>query len=231
MNLALLILLAATPAQQSWQFQTNDTPQVEVSNVNGSIRVEATDAKTVSVEVSQEGSEEERARFPVEVRQEGNDVVAKLCCGSCGKKGMGQSCNNPVPTHFVLKVPRKASLEVSAVNAGVTLTGVAGDQEVASVNGRVEVTGSQGDVEVSAVGAEVVLAPASLDKTEVSTVGGDVKLKLPAGADATVDFSTVGGSFNGGKSKLGSSEQRYGKGTHPVEVSTVSGSLDVQEAR
>jgi DUF4097 and DUF4098 domain-containing protein YvlB len=229
-NLALLILLAATPAQQSWQFQTNGTPEVEVSNVNGSVRVEATDSQTVSVEVSQEGSEEERARFPVEVRQEGNDVVAKLCCGSCGKR-MGQSCNNPVPTHFVVKVPRKASLEVSAVNAAVTLTGVAGAQEVSSVNGKVEVTGSQGKVEVSAVGAEVVLAPAALEATEVSTVAGNVKLKLPANADATVDFNTVGGSFNGGKSKLGSSEKRYGSGKHAVEVSTVSGSLDVEEAR
>lgn len=230
MNLALLILLAATPAQQSWQFQTEGTPQVEVSNVNGSVRVEATDSQTVSIEVSQEGSEEERARFPVEVRQEGNEVVAKLCCGSCGKS-LGKSCNNPVSTHFVLKVPRKASLDVSAVNATVTLTGVAGDQEVSSVNGRVEVTGSQGDVEVSAVGAEVVLAPATLDSTEVSTVSGDVKLKLPANADATVEYSTVGGSFNGDKKKLGSSEKRYGNGTHSVEVSTVSGALDVQEAR
>ena len=231
MNLALLILLAATPAQQSWQFQTNGTPEVEVSNVNGSIRVEATDSQTVSVEVSQEGSEEERARFPVEVRQEGNDVVAQLCCGSCGDKGQGKSCKNPVPTHFVLKVPRKAALDVSAVNAAVTLTGVAGDQEVASVNGRVEVTGSQGEVEVSAVGADVVLTPATLDSIEVSTVAGNVKLQLPAGADATVEYSTVGGSFNGGKSKLGSSEKRYGGGKHSVEVSTVSGSLDVQEAR
>jgi len=77
----------------------------------------------------------------------------------------------------------------------------------------------------------VVLTPATLDSIEVSTVAGNVKLQLPAGADATVEYSTVGGSFNGGKSKLGSSEKRYGSGKHSVEVSTVSGSLDVQEAR
>lgn len=232
MNLALLILLAAAPASQSWQFQTEGAPEVEVSTVNGSIRVEATDSQTVSIEVSQEGSEEARARFPVEVRQEGNEVVAQLCCGSCGKgKGLGKSCNNPVPTHFVLKVPRKSSLDVSGVNAAVTLTGVAGEQEVSSVNGRVEVTGSQGKLEVSAVGADVVLAPSALADTEVSTVSGNVKLQLPAGADATVEYSTVGGSFNGGKAKLDSSEHRYGNGKHSLEVSTVSGSLDVQEAR
>jgi DUF4097 and DUF4098 domain-containing protein YvlB len=83
-------------------------------------------------------------------------------------------------------------------------------------------------VEVSAVNGNVELAPEALADTEVSTVSGAVKLKLPRGAGAQVDYSSVGGSFNGRKVSLGSTEQRYGNGEHDVEVSTVSGALEVQ---
>ena len=64
MNIALLLLLAATPASQSWRFETDGTPTVNVSNINGSIRVEATEGRTLSVEYVQEGSEAERAKTP-----------------------------------------------------------------------------------------------------------------------------------------------------------------------
>ena len=226
MQLALLFVLAAAPSTQSWQFQTDGTPRVEISNVNGSIRVEATDGDTLKVEARQEGSEAERAKYPLKVEQDGDEVVVRLCCGSCGKKN--HDCNNPVPTHFTLKVPRGSSLEVASVEAPVWVSGVEGAQQVATVSGDVELKGSRGDLEVAAVGADVLLAPAALTDTEVRTVSGDVRLKLPSGEGAEVEFSSVSGSFNGSEVLLGSRKQRFGDGAHPVEVSTVSGSLEVR---
>ena len=67
------------------------------------------------------------------------------------------------------------------------------------------------------------LVPEALADTEVSTVSGNVKLKLPRGAGANVEFSSVGGSFNGRSVNLGSTEQKYGNGEHDVEVRTVGG--------
>lgn len=226
MNFALLLVLAAAPAPQSWQFQTDGTPKVSISNVNGSVKVEAVDGKTVSVEATQEGSEAERAKNPIEVKQDGDEVTVQMCCGSCGKSF--SNCHDPAPTHFVVKVPRDASLEVSSVEAPVTVSGVAGDQELSVVSGDVSVKGSRGDLEVSAVSGDVVLEPAALEDTEISTVSGDVKLKLPRGAGAKVDFSSVGGSFNGRGVSLGSTEKKYGNGEHDVDVSTVSGGLAIQ---
>jgi DUF4097 and DUF4098 domain-containing protein YvlB len=81
---------------------------------------------------------------------------------------------------------------------------------------------------VSAVSGNVELAPEALKDTEVSTVSGNVKLKLPRGAGATLDFSSVGGRFNGRGVNLGSTSQTYGNGEHDVDVSTVSGAFDVQ---
>ncbi|HYO54206.1 DUF4097 family beta strand repeat-containing protein [Archangium sp.] len=226
MNLALLLILAATPAPQSWKLETDGTPKVSVSNINGSIRVDAVDGKTVSVEATQKGGEAERAQFPLEVKQDGDEVTVRLCCGSCAKKM--STCNNPPETHFVVKVPRDSSLEVSSVGAPVKVSGVAGEQEVSVVNGDVSVKGSRGKLEVTSVNGNVELVPEALSDTEVSTVSGNVKLKLPRGAGANVDFSAVGGSFNGRGVSLGSTEQQYGNGEHDVDVSTVSGALDVQ---
>ena len=226
MNLALLLILAATPAPQSWQFETDGTPKVSVSNINGSIQVEAVNGKTVSVEATQKGGETERARYPIQVEQDGDEVTVRMCCGSCQKKI--SNCNNPPETHFVVKVPRDSTLEAASVNAPVKVSGVAGAQEVSVVSGDVSVKGSRGKLEVSAVSGNVELVPEALADTEVSTVSGNVKLKLPKGAGANVEFSSVGGSFNGRSVNLGSTEQKYGNGEHDVEVSTVGGALDVQ---
>lgn len=226
MTFALLLVLAAAPAPQSWKFETDGSPQVSITNVNGSVRVEGTDGKTASVEVTQEGSEEERAKFPVKVEQDGDEISIHLCCGSCGKSF--KSCNNPIPTHFVVKVPRESSLEVSSVDASVNVSGVTGAQEVNAVSGAVDLKGSRGKLEVSSVSGNVVLAPDALKETEVNTVSGDVKMKLPRGAGASVEYSSVGGHFNGRGVSLGSTQQRYGNGEHEIAVSTVSGALDIQ---
>lgn len=228
MKLALLLVLAASPASQSWKFETDGTPKVSVSNINGSVRVEATEGKTISVESKQEGSEADRAKTTVEAKQDGDEVTVRVCCGDSCSSGKIASCNNPVPTHFTLKVPRDSSLEVSSVGAEVKVSGVAGSQEVSVVSGDVSLKGTRGQVEVSSVSGDVELAPEALQDIEVSTVSGDVKLKLPRGAGAQVDYSSVGGRFNGRSISLGSTEQRYGNGEHDVDVSTVSGALDVQ---
>lgn len=227
MHIALLLVLAAAPSTtQSWRFDTNSHPEVSISNVNGSIRVEATDDKGVSVEMTQEGSEEVRARTPVEVKQDGDEVSVSLSCGSMKKRR--HACEDPAPTHFVVKVPRDAELDLSAVNASVKVSGVRGEQEVTSVNGEISLEGSRSKLDITSVAGAVFLRPEALARTEVSTVSGAVKLQLPRGAGAQVEFSSVSGRLNGSDASLGSVERRYGNGEHPVEVSTVSGSLDIQ---
>ncbi|AKQ67069.1 hypothetical protein A176_003981 [Myxococcus hansupus] len=140
-----------------------------------------------------------------------------------------QTCRQKMqPVRFTVKVPRGTRLEVATVGGPVTVNGVAGAQEVATVGGRVEVNGSEGRLDVSTVEGSVTLAPRKIVTTSVSSVGGDVRLKLPAKADARLEFSSVSGRFNDSAAMLGRREKTYGAGTQSVEVSTVSGSLSVQ---
>ncbi|AGC44800.1 hypothetical protein MYSTI_03488 [Myxococcus stipitatus DSM 14675] len=223
----LLVVLASAAAPQSWKFDTDGTPQVHVSNVDGAVRVDAVDGNSVVIEAVPENPDSGRKATEVEVTQEGDDIRARVCCGPCEERR--QSCKGVSPVRFVVKVPREAALEVSVVNAAVTVQGVKGEQRMSAVDGRVEVNGSERRLSVSTVKGEVVLAPRKLEGVEISTVSGDVRLKLPERADAKVEFSSVGGSFNGKSVSLGSKTRTYGAGTHEVEVSTVGGSLTVQE--
>lgn len=225
MLLPLLLVLAAAPNPQTWNFKTEGAPEVHISNIKGSIAVDGTDGNSVSFEVFQEGDEKSRNTYPVEVVQDGNEVRARVCCGPCEEHR--RRCEDTVATRFVVKVPRGTELHVSAVDAVVKVAGVAGEQAISTVNGRVDVSGSKKDVSVSAVNGDVVLAPAMAGRTSVSTVSGNVKLKLPEQPDVRLSFSSVGGSFNGKSTALGSVSRTWGEGTHEVDVSTVSGSLDV----
>ncbi|MCP3101258.1 DUF4097 domain-containing protein [Myxococcus sp. K15C18031901] len=225
MWLPLLAVLASAPASQNWKFETDGTPQVQVSVVDGAVRVDAVDGNNVVIEAVLENPGS--GRESIEVVQKGDVIQARVCCGPCEEGN--HSCKGKAPAvRMTVKVPRQAELEVSVVNAAVAVKGVAGEQEIASVNGRVEVNGSERRLSVSAVDAEVVLAPRKLGATSVSTVSGDVRLKLPDPADATVEFTSVGGRLNGKSAGMGSRNVTYGAGTQTVEVSTVSGSLTVQ---
>lgn len=229
MHLALLVILAAAPATpQTWKFQTDGTPQVHLSNVDGAVRVDAVDGNSVVIEVVREGPESARNKFEVEVVQQGDVVRAQVCCGKCEEER--HSCKGNVgAARFAVKVPRGTELHVGVVNGPVTVSGVVAETEISAVTGRVEINGSESRLSVSTVDGEVVLAPRKVVTTSVSTVSGDVRLKLPARADATVEFSSVGGSFNGSSVALGSKQKSYGAGSQKVAVSTVSGALTVQE--
>lgn len=225
MTLALLLVLAAAPTPQTWKFQTDGTPEVHISNIEGSISVEGVDGNSVFFEVLQDREVKSGNTFPVEVVQDGDKVKARVCCGPCESERRSR-CNDVAPTRFVVKVPRGTELHVSAVNASVRVAGVAGEQEISSVNGKVDVSGSKNDLSVSAVAGDVTLAPEQVAATSVSTVSGNVRLKMPERADARLQFSSVSGSYNGKSAALGSKSHTWGEGTHSVEVSTVSGALD-----
>lgn len=224
LSTALIVVLASTPA--SWRFETGATPEVSLSAVNGSIQVEAVEGQTVSVEARREDGADVKPFLDVE--HDGDEVSVAVCCGPCGEQRATSRCDNPVPVHLVVKLPRGSELEVSAVGAPVKVTGVTGPLEVNTVSGDVSLLGSRGRLEVATVGGSVDLRPDDINNTEVSTVSGNVKLKLPRDAGARVEFSSVGGRFNGGGVSLGSIERRYGDGESPVEVSTVNGSFDIQ---
>lgn len=245
MLLPVLLLLAATPNPQSWKFDTDGTPHVEVSNINGSIKVEAAAGNRVDIQASPRGDADKLSRVQLVVEQQGDRVVAKVKCeGGFFNKN---DCPSGVTVDWAVRLPAGAAVEVSGVNSEINVTGVKGEHEVSTVNGNVKIAaagaprmevstvngevdvgGSAGPVEVSSVSGNVQVAPRAVGKTSVSTVSGDVRLQLPGKGDATVDFSSVSGDFNGQSTRMGGTSRTFGTGEQRVSVSTVSGELEVK---
>ncbi len=225
MNVAIaLFVLAAAPAPQNWKFKTGASPTVTVSNVDGSISVQAGPGEEVSVEATV--TENEDNRWTVDVKQEGSEVHAKACCGSCDSH-QGGNCSGKV--NFVLRVPSDTRLNVRAVSSDVAIEGISGPQTIKTVSGKIEDRGSASSLEVHSVSGHVTLSPKTVAETKVRTVSGNVSLKLPANPDAKVHLSTVSGKLNGKSVEIGrSTEASFGKGTVAMNIHTVSGSVEAQ---
>jgi|GEM_PF-1915411 len=224
----LLLVLAASATPQSWKFKTGASPQVSVSNVDGSISVRAAPGDEVSVEATVIG--DEANGWTVDVKQDGSEVQARACCGTCDALQGGRCGSGKV--QFVLSVPPDSKLDVRAVSSNVTVEGLSGAQSIRTVSGKIEDRGSAASLEVHSVSGAVTLTPKALAQTQVHTVSGDVHLELPPHADARVQLSTVSGKLNGKSVGIGKfTDASFGKGTVAMNIHTVSGSVEAQPGK
>jgi hypothetical protein len=209
-------------APQKWSFDVGPAPLVRVSNPAGSIRVEAIQARGVGVTAEASGgSEEEQARWNVEVRGSQSEVTVRVCCGRCGSDG--KSCRDHVRFDLTLKVPEDARLELDGASTRVSVAGVLGEQRVTTASGDVEVEGSAGRLTLSTVSGKISLRPRSAAAGRIHSVSGDISLALPA--PARVSFSTVSGRLNGE-----SGARSSGKSGPKIAVDTVSGNVTVVDS-
>ncbi|MGK5731204.1 DUF4097 family beta strand repeat-containing protein [Streptomyces sp. URMC 124] len=147
------------------------------------------------------------------------------------------------------------STKVQGVSGDTTLVGLTGDVRTQTVSGRVEAQRLGGAVHCNSVSGDLTivectsgrvkadsvngntvidLAPAA-PRTElaVTSVSGDVALRLPAAADATVEAGTTVGAVSCAFGELRVHDQfaarnitgRLGSGRGRIKVTTVSGAV------
>jgi hypothetical protein len=229
LSTAVLLLLARTAASASpettFDRQVPAQPRgaVDISNIIGTIEVSGWERAEVSVH-AELGSGIER----VEVGSEGGRTTIKVILPHTSSRG-GEA-------RLQVKIPKDSELNVSAVSADVTTSGVLGVQRLSAVSGEVTAELAGADVELKTVSGNLRLKghgqPARL---HLSTVSGDVHLEHGAG---DFEASTVNGtlivsldSARSVRARTTSGDLRFeGKLTHgaTLEASTVSGNLNVR---
>ena len=182
---ALSLVLAASAARASdkiFDHQVAAQPRgvVEVSNVSGSIKVTGWDRPQVSVH-AETGEGVER----VDVTSENGRTLVKVVLP-------GHSSRD-AEADLVVQIPKDSELDVSAVSADVTTTGVTGMQRLSAVSGDVTAEIAAADVEAKTVSGELRLKghdqPARL---HLSSVSGDLRLEHGAG---DLEAGTVSGTM------------------------------------
>jgi hypothetical protein len=145
-----------------------------------------------------------------------------------------------------------ARTSVKSVNGGITLDGVSGDVDANTVSGAVEAQGINGKLNFNTVSGDLTLADGWLERLDVNgvsgdvtadldldplggmqvtTVSGEVVLRLPAEADAQVNLHSVSGDVRSEFAELRRSSApasrsvsgSLGAGSGQVSVTTMSG--------
>jgi len=174
--------------------------RLSLSNVNGSVVVEAWDKNEVRVEYTKVASSRDRLT-DVEVRIDAQaDRISVETDYDNWKTRDGQNWRSgKLNVDFHLMVPRTAFLnEVETVNGSVTVSNFTNFTKISAVNGAVKANNLRGAANLSTVNGEV---SADFDKLEtgskivLSTVNGKVFLMIPSDSNATLTADSVNGSI------------------------------------
>jgi Putative adhesin len=146
----------------------------------------------------------------------------------------------------------RARASVKSVSGGITLDGVTGDVDANTVSGALEAQGINGKLNFNTVSGDLTLAEGWLERLDangvsgdvtadvdldplggmhVTTVSGEVTLRLPAEADAQVNLHSLSGDVRSEFAELRRSSApashsvsgSLGAGSGQVSVTTMSG--------
>lgn len=210
--MALLLSLTSPIAAKTMErtfdqrFNASESSRLDLSNVNGTINVEAWDRDEIWVraDMELEARDDEVAErafrdFRIEVEERGDEIRIRTRHPKDRDRGFfswlrGTDVESQV--NFDVRVPRSLVLEISTVNGRVTTQDVGGELDLSTVNGAVRVIGSAGSVNASTVNGSIKVELFEVDpsaRMKLSTVNGGIELKVPEGAGFDVKATTTNG--------------------------------------
>ncbi|MCG8455543.1 MAG: DUF4097 family beta strand repeat-containing protein [Holophagales bacterium] len=239
LGLLLLVPSLSTAAERTFAetYPLEKGGSVELSNINGDVRITGWDRQEVQVEATI-SSGSRSSVDDVEIDVDATRGRISIEAEYKNKNNRGWRYRN-ADVEFRLKVPRTARLdEISLVNGSLELEGVAGEVEISLVNGNLEARGLTGNAELATVNGSIDAYFSNLDRdVDVESVNGSIDVYLPAGIDADVDASTVHGRIRNdfglevddsgyvGQELRG----RIGSGGARISLENVNGSISIHE--
>jgi hypothetical protein len=214
---------------------------VSVSNVNGSIVVEAWDRDEVRLEATKiADSRETLADVEIKVNASADSFSVETDYKSWKwNEKRNENRTRKLEVEFRLWVPRTAVLnEIETVNGSVSVSNFTNVTKISAVNGNVTASNLRGAANLSTVNGQV---NADFDRVEagskisLSTVNGQANLVLPSDVSATVKADSLNGNITNefglpvrkgqyvGRDLYG----RIGGGESQIKLSSVNGNLSV----
>ena len=220
-------------------YPLNPNGRVNVSNINGSIMVEAWDRNEVKLEVTKiADSRETMALVEVKItaQPEYFRVETDIQHGNYNDMN-NRNRNRRLEVQYRLKVPKGAVLnEIGSVNGPITLANFTNVIKASAVNGRIIANNLRGRVDLSTVNGEVKADFESLNagtSLALDTVNGKVNLEVPSDINATIKADSLNGSITNefglpvrkGKPVGRDLHGRIGTGEVQIKLSAVNGGL------
>ncbi|MFN2514938.1 MAG: DUF4097 domain-containing protein [Pyrinomonadaceae bacterium] len=214
-------------------YELSPGARVEVSGINGAVKIETSDSKTADVYIERTGASREvlsRRRVTVESTTAGLTIRGEKGDGSFFTRIFGAK-----PTERVtLRLPRQISLIASGVNGAVVVGEIEGSVECHGINGRVDIAQASGSAEFNGINGNISVALSKLEKNgiDIHGINGNIELRLSEGVNADLDAHGMNGDVisdlpnvavdKGGR---GSYSARIGNGGNSISASGINGNI------
>jgi len=184
---------------------------VEISGINGAVKVETSNSQTAEIYIERKGSSREaldRRKVVID-----SSSTSLRIHGEKGDVGFFSGLFGSNPTENVtLKLPRKISFATKGVNGAVNVGEVDGPVEVHGVNGRVDIGQAVGSAEFKGINGNIAVSLKELarDGVSISGVNGNIELRLSEGLSAELEAHGMNGLVVSDLSDVVVEKERHG---------------------
>ena len=220
-------------------YELSPGARVELTGLNGAVKIETSDSKTAEVYVERTASTQESLdRRKVTIEADANSLRIRGEQGNGGffSRFFGSSALEKV----TLKLPRQISLYAKGVNGSFVTGDIEGAVEASGINGRVQVGSALGRATFKGINGSMVVGLKKLDADGVSLKGINGNIELQLASDLNADFDARG--MNGrvtsdlpnveiDKTKRGHYWARIGSGGTGITAKGINGNIRFTDFR
>lgn len=210
--------------------------RVEVSGIQGAVKIETADTDIAEVYVVRSA----RRREDLQFRRIGVEHTAAGGLSVRRVRGESEEPNVKVRHRVVLRLPRRVELLTESISGGVSVGEIDGPVRLRSINGGAEVARATGYAEISSINGGVTMTIARLGErgVRVNSVNGGVNLRFTEELNADLDVSRFNGGVSADLSNVTvlSREKhtrylaRIGSGGIPITISQVNGGVSLSRS-
>lgn len=219
-------------------YQLIQGAQVEVSGINGAVKIETSDGDKAEVYIERTGkSREALLRRKVTIDSTPSTLTIH---GEKGDVGLLACWFGSSPTEEVtLRLPRKVNLLTKGVNGSIVVGEIDGSVEVAGINGRVNVAQANGAAHLKGINGNVFLGLKEVNKegVDISSINGNIELRVPEGLNADFEARGMNGNVYSDLSEVtvekvrrGSYIAQVGTGGNPIFAKGINGNIRLSRA-
>jgi len=196
---------------------------VELTNINGAIRIETSDTNTADVYIEWLASSNEAlGRRKVIIEADSNNLRIR---GEKGDVGFFERLFGSNPSEkLTLKLPREIALHTKGVNGALIVAELDGPVEVRGVNGRVQIAAANA-AEFKGINGNITVGLKRLNSDGVTLGGinGNIELQLMPGINAAFDAHGINGNVVSDLSEV--SIDRSKRGTYSGQIGSGGSSV------
>lgn len=217
--------------------------RVELSNINGDVRISTWDQNQVKVDaIKYADSKEELDEAKIEIDSGTDYLSIRTKYPHHDQNWTSGSHNNPASVEYTLTVPRTVHLdEIKLINGELDVTGVRGEVRASCINGRLQATDLTAEARLSTINGRLEARFDQLagNSVELSSVNGSIGLTIPSDSQAEVEAKTISGGIENDFG-LHVNRHRYvgrdlrgelGNGGTHIRLNNVNGRVEIHHAQ